>query len=602
MNDDLHDKLAAAWQTNAFEPKIRHIRFPNFKNIDPSLKIEFSHPVTALVGANGTNKTSILRALQGCPANQNLGRYWFGTALDTIPDEERNQFVYGRWSDSANQIVEMTKLRIRFRNKATGEIDPDYFEPQRPTKLAGMAPMPKIDGPLPNDRTTDRWKLIEKNVIYFDFRSEVSAFDKCLFHNDYRVRPKDKGTDAVDVLKRKKTLIRDNSKKLKSIFDRSLNTYKPGGKEWVLISPYKVNTSALKNISYILGREYTEIEIVRHRAFGVEGDTVKLKTNLHNYSEAWAGSGEFAVVQLVTAVDSAPKKSLIILDEPEVSLHPGAQNRLLQFLSESALKKQHQIVFATHSPALIESLPDCSIKVLELNDTTGKVELRHQSSKPTEAFVALGHTFEKKTIIVEDRLAKSIVETAIKKKHGQYLDIVSIKYFPGGSADLRSRDIPAWARHETENVLLLLDGDERFDILDPGTIPSADLEKRVEEIVGPRGVKNIGRNSNSDPTSEYLQLLSWANRFVKFLPGGQPESLLRSWESESDGGECKDVNLDTNSKPFWEQRASDEFSQGVGDLTSADLIFTEQLRALNRINPPSRDIDFIATIIEEFLK
>jgi ABC-type transport system involved in cytochrome c biogenesis ATPase subunit len=32
--------------------------------------------VTALVGPNGTNKTAILRALQGCPRNENMRRYW----------------------------------------------------------------------------------------------------------------------------------------------------------------------------------------------------------------------------------------------------------------------------------------------------------------------------------------------------------------------------------------------------------------------------------------------------------------------------------------------------------------------------------------------
>ena len=35
---------------------ITHIRFPYFKNIQPNTRIDFSCPITALVGPNGTGK------------------------------------------------------------------------------------------------------------------------------------------------------------------------------------------------------------------------------------------------------------------------------------------------------------------------------------------------------------------------------------------------------------------------------------------------------------------------------------------------------------------------------------------------------------------
>jgi hypothetical protein len=53
------------------------------------------------------------------------------------------------------------------------------------------------------------------------------------------------------------------------------------------------------------------------------GATCVLHTaNLH-HTEAFAGRGEFAVVRLVIDILGAKATSLILLDEPEVSLHLG---------------------------------------------------------------------------------------------------------------------------------------------------------------------------------------------------------------------------------------------------------------------------------------
>src|SRR5664279_473183 len=68
------------------EPFIRHIRFPRYKNLASGLTIEFNFPITALVGPNGTNKSSILVAIQGAPGNQSPGQYWFSTDIDPIEE------------------------------------------------------------------------------------------------------------------------------------------------------------------------------------------------------------------------------------------------------------------------------------------------------------------------------------------------------------------------------------------------------------------------------------------------------------------------------------------------------------------------------------
>jgi len=54
-----------------------HFRYPisPLQNFAPDLKIDFAFPITALVGPNGTNKSFILRAIEGSLGNENLGVY-----------------------------------------------------------------------------------------------------------------------------------------------------------------------------------------------------------------------------------------------------------------------------------------------------------------------------------------------------------------------------------------------------------------------------------------------------------------------------------------------------------------------------------------------
>lgn len=86
------------------------------------------------------------------------------------------------------------------------------------------------------------------------------------------------------------------------------------------------------------------------------------------YSEANAGSGEIAVVQLVRRIEKARDYSLVLLDEPEVSLHPGAQENLKEYLLEAIKTKKLQVVISTHSPTLIKGLPSSAIKLFKTNE------------------------------------------------------------------------------------------------------------------------------------------------------------------------------------------------------------------------------------------
>ncbi|MGO4779873.1 AAA family ATPase, partial [Lysobacter sp. 2RAB21] len=97
------------------------------------------------------------------------------------------------------------------------------------------------------------------------------------------------------------------------------------------------------------------------------------------YSEAFAGSGEIAAVSAVVRILNAPPQSLILLDEPETSLHPGAQRALLKFLLERIKIDKHQIIISTHSMEFLRGLPHNAIKVFE-DGGAGRSRVLPQSS------------------------------------------------------------------------------------------------------------------------------------------------------------------------------------------------------------------------------
>jgi energy-coupling factor transporter ATP-binding protein EcfA2 len=67
------------------------------------------------------------------------------------------------------------------------------------------------------------------------------------------------------------------------------------------------------------------------------------------------GSGAQQILPVITQIFSAPKNSVILIEEPEASLHIDAQMHLAKMLAE-AVSCGHQILLTTHSQALIAAL------------------------------------------------------------------------------------------------------------------------------------------------------------------------------------------------------------------------------------------------------
>ncbi|CAN5526546.1 AAA family ATPase [soil metagenome] len=584
------------WRAGQFEPTIHYLRFPRFKNFAENMRIDFTHPVTALVGPNGSSKTTILRVLQAAPGGRDLGNYWFGTAVDHILSKDRHRFIYGRHSDSTGRDVEVIKTRIARRDEVTGQVNPDLFEPSRP--LTGppdnMDKYEYGDDP-PADGLTTRWKTLSKRVSYIDFRTQISAFDWA-FHQ--AEADSTTSTDSeIQKLRKRKARIRRRSHRLNVAIAQELRSDVWNRKERIVnrIRPVKVDEK--RWIETILDREYDSIRVMRHRYFRRDGGvTVLMQHTGTEYSEAFAGSGEFATVKLVITVMRAPEKSLILLDEPEVSLHPAAQRKAMEFLCAIAQSRKHQIVLATHSPDMIGDLPPEAVKVLEIRSDNAKVDVPAQRAAPQLAFEAVGARYEHPAVVVEDELAVAIVERAISGE--SFSKVVTIRAIPGGASSLLTHRVPMWATDGTSNLLLLLDGDQRSPSpREDGSIPEDELESEAKEAFGgclPKLSYGSTETGAADEREEELRrALNWRRQHVDFLPFEKPEAYIWDFRINPDI-----VPATGDPKKDWVAYATAELS--LKRPRSIEIL-TLQRQAIMRIPYASSDLAKIRSTIANFL-
>lgn len=585
-----HSDLLKLLEAGQLEPYLRHIRFFGYKNLTDGLRVEFTHPITAIVGPNGTNKSSILRAVEGAQEGVSLGRYWFGTKLDII-GENKPRVIHGWIAPSIGTVVEALKGRVGRTD------DPDYWEPIRSLPTLGMDPMPEGEGQhntkrgqYDGDRSKTRWNAIPKSVTYIDFRSELSAFDKYFYHAPHQDRSRLRGD-----LARRRNRVRKQSRHIAEsiVSQRSSHVFQRS--ERILEPSRELSSDELNAIKYILDRPYTRIDLLHHRYYNVPGHTALMRTDTLNYSEAFAGSGEFAVIMLVVGVLGSQNHSLILLDEPETSLHPGAQHRLMKFLVDQCARKKLQVIFATHAPALVENLPAEAIKVLDLHPATGKVYLRSQATHHRAAFVRLGQSVAKQRVLVEDRLAQVIVQRAVKVDIGHEPHEFAVEVLGGGAQAMMSACVQLAL--SADQSFVLLDADMRPKELLPATsdIASSDIETVISKNFHPSvwsSVKGLATSMSGTEESLGLMFIEWARSHIGYLPGStNPESWLID-KMHMDGSSASGVDP----KEFW--IATTQKLLGKERVTS-DEILTIQEQALATVPhanlaPITQEIDRLA--------
>jgi predicted ATPase len=93
----------------------------------------------------------------------------------------------------------------------------------------------------------------------------------------------------------------------------------------------------------------------------VSEDATRLGSDLAHESD-----GTLRILSILAALYQQPSRPLVVIEEPETNIHPGALGVIADLLKEASLRSQ--ILVTTHNPDLIEHFAPDMLRVVEKSD------------------------------------------------------------------------------------------------------------------------------------------------------------------------------------------------------------------------------------------
>ena len=97
---------------------------------------------------------------------------------------------------------------------------------------------------------------------------------------------------------------------------------------------------------------------------------------------ALASTGARQVLAVITQVFASPRGSLIMIEEPEISLHPESQVKLVEMFAE-AIRDGKQVIITTHSHYLLLALTDAIQRELLKSEDVAVYEVKKEKETGT---------------------------------------------------------------------------------------------------------------------------------------------------------------------------------------------------------------------------
>ena len=259
----------------------------------------------------------------------------------------------------------------------------------------------------------------------------------------------------------------------------------------------------LARLSTILGKQYEGAGISTTDA-GDDKPVPVLRVNGRRYSGFHQGAGEITAAELLAL--QYPRHSLVLIDEIETSLHPRAQRRLMRDLATIARLNELQIILTTHSPYVLEELPD-EARIYLMEGQAGKNPVVGVS--PDFAMTRMDEEAHPECdIYVEDNRAGTMLSEMIIRADRDIL--TRCKIIPFGSAQVGiSLGLMVAQDRFPRPSLVYLDGDQDVrdgcNVLPGGDVPERVVFEALRDAGWPNTAERLGRG-----TAETIDALNQA--------------------------------------------------------------------------------------------
>ena len=357
------EDLAKKWETPYFSQKLLNIKFNEvgLRGVK-NTTIEFNYPITAIAGANGIGKTTILQLI---------------ACLYHNDDKTHNPYRFSN-AKNAKPYYTFGDFFIHFKGEERGEgsfIEYSY-------------------------ETRGKKKNLKKSHTLI----------KKIQWNAYNRRPK-RTTDFYGV---SRVIPANEFATFRNTFTSSAIAFQKGS-----LSPK--STEMIKNI---LNKPLSSVDVnSSDKIVNFKLNSINLENGL-SYSSFNMGAGEEVIISIISRMVELPDFSIVLIEELELGLHPKAQKLLMEKLFLIVLEKKLQLIFTTHSPFLFDAVPPQG-RIL-LRKPSNKLEVIYKPSSSLAFSELTGETPKELTVYVEDKVAKLILETLLDSATRKRVYIVDV--------------------------------------------------------------------------------------------------------------------------------------------------------------------------------
>lgn len=180
------------------------------------------------------------------------------------------------------------------------------------------------------------------------------------------------------------------------------------------------NTQKIEDyLSYIFEQKFSLNKLATYQ----DKDIFKYKDGRNQYSSYNAAAGEEVLIKIIIDTVEAKEKSLILIDEIEVGLHPKIQRKLIQVLYHIAINDHKQFILTTHSQTILASVPEKSRIFIE-RDYNGNFKSIPDISINVALSKMDSETYPLVELYCEDETSCKIINKAIEDlRSREYPDI-----------------------------------------------------------------------------------------------------------------------------------------------------------------------------------
>ena len=369
------NKLTDKWDNNTgWKQRLEYIQLKGLRGWDGQ-RVDFNYPVVAIVGENGSGKSSILQAAASVyrSANPKASRYSSEFFPDTAWDQSKDVIITaGIRRGEVSETVSIRKPTNRWRGN-----------PERPTR----------------------------EVVYLDLARLQPVSGRVGYQRIANLGRVEAGATAF-------------------------------------------GDERIKRLSNIIGRSYTRAKMAT-ADIDPTREVPVLEIDGKQFSGFHQGAGELTVTELLKV--DFPPNSLVLIDEIETSLHPRVQRRIIRDLATLARVNNFQVILTTHSPFVLEELPDrARIQIVR----SGQDRNILIGVSPEFAMTKMDEVVHSRAdVYVEDDRAKVLVEEVLAVRRPNVLSDVTVSSCGPASVG-RSLGQMVAANRFTRPTAVLLDGDQ----------------------------------------------------------------------------------------------------------------------------------------------